>query len=139
MQADSGSPKAFLPASAAIPLLSSVGASYKSDLKQTIIPCSAANSPNASTITVDFAFGVSNEGVIRVPIIQLIERYPDPNPPLIGNETACSFGVSPGPDGFMVSQVSYCLFPEIRHLYSIAIKPLLFWKWSTLSPLTWIL
>ncbi|RYP92841.1 hypothetical protein DL770_001012 [Monosporascus sp. CRB-9-2] len=99
---DSGSPKAFLPASSSISLILSVGASYDPSLTMSVIPCSAQYRPDAASTTIDFAFGGSNEAVIRVPLEQMIERYPDPNPPMIGGETACSFGISPGPDGFMV-------------------------------------
>jgi Eukaryotic aspartyl protease len=89
-----------------------------------LIPCSAKNE---TSIFVDVQLGGSdpNGPLIKIPIHQLVDPYIGSTNPTIDGEEACSFGVSPGPDGFQVLgdaflRGAYVVFNMDNYTVSIA-------------------
>lgn len=120
---DCGSPKMFLPSAGSIDVIYNSGGEWDSDLTFSLIPCSARDD---TTTFVDVQLGGSdpNGPLIQIPVSELVEPYPT-NPNLtINGEPACSFGVSPGPDGFQVLgdafiRNTYIVFNMDNHTVSL--------------------
>ncbi|OKL55819.1 hypothetical protein UA08_08816 [Talaromyces atroroseus] len=118
---DSGSPKIFVPGNGAMNVILDLGGEYDYSLSSSLIPCSAKNKTD---VTVDVLLGGSNGPLIQIPIHQLIEPYTGGNVTIDGEE-ACSFGVSPGPDGFQILgdaflRGAYTVFNMDNHTVSVA-------------------
>lgn len=115
----------FLPADGSISAIYSLGGEYDSDLTYTLIPCSAVND---TTSTVDIQLGPGDQGpLVKIHLSELIEPYlgEDSGNVTVNGEPACSFGLSPGPDGFQVLGDAfirgvYILFNMEEHTVSIA-------------------
>ncbi|CRG82858.1 hypothetical protein PISL3812_00204 [Talaromyces islandicus] len=121
---DCGSPKMYLPAGSSMNAILNSGGKYDPNLQTTFIPCSAINDTKT---TVDVKLGGSDPDgpLIKVRMSDLVAPYTGNGNVTFGGEEACSFGLSPGPDGFEVLgdafiKGAYILFDMDKHTVSLA-------------------
>lgn len=115
----------FLPAGGSIDAIYSLGGEYNSDLTYSLIPCSAANDTMS---TVDIQLGPGDDGpLVKIHLSELVEPYlgDDSGNVTVNGQEACSFGLSPGPNGFQVLGDAfirgvYILFNMGEHTVSMA-------------------
>jgi hypothetical protein len=114
----------FLPAGASMGAIIATGGKYNPDLSTTFIPCSARNDTKT---TVDIKLGGSDPDgpLIKVPLSSLVAPYTGNSNVTLDGEEACSYGLSPGPDGFEVLgdafiKGAYILFDMDKHTVSLA-------------------